>query len=198
VRGVDPCGGIDRLRWDTATPGLYACHYVYSWFAAPELSCEFAWSPGEKSWQLLQPNGTAPRLVVSQDDDTLIVRISENHPQFHFVKANQDVAADVPLPWMMGEPAWDEHRIWAPTASGLYEVDRASGRVTWLAYRIDKPVPSGPYAADFAWGRVPWATYPNGPLFYSVLRQGDRLYVATSRGLYYCHIPAYVPKPATK
>jgi len=62
-----------------------------------------------------------------------------------------------------------------------------------LAYHIDSPARSGPYTADFAVGRAPWATYPNGPLFFSVLKHGSRIYVATSRGLYYREI---APVPA--
>jgi hypothetical protein len=186
--------GVCRLRWDAATPRLCAFSYTYWFFSAPDLSSEYSWTPKDRKWQL-HPIKDAPLLVVSDGDETLSVKVSGDRSQFHFVKADQDVTADVPLPLMMGEPAWDEHRIWIPTASGLYEVDRATGHVTWLAYRIDAPTASGPYAADFAVGRVPWATYPNGPLFFSVLRHGNRLYVATSRGLYYREI---VPMPTSK
>ena len=70
----------------------------------------------------------------------------------------------MPVPQLMGEPAWDDKRIWVPTSSGLYEVDRATGNVTWLAYQDGNP-------------------------FLSVLKADDRLYVATSRGLYYREIP---------
>ena len=146
-----------------------------------------------RAWQALKTASEVSRLIVSRNDEILLVRIVDNRPQFHFVKAKQDLTAEVPLCWMMGEPAWDEHRLWVPTASGLYEVDRSSVGVTWLAYRIEKPPPLGPCATDFAWGRAPWATYPNGPLFFSVLKHGNRLYVATSRGLYYREIPPFVP-----
>ena len=74
------------------------------------------------------------------------------------------LTATVPLPLMMGEPAWDERRIWAPTASGLYEIDRRTGKVRWVAYQDDT-------------------------LFYCVLKQGGRLYIATSQGVYYSEIP---------
>ena len=186
--------GVCRLRWDAATPRLYAFGYTYWYFALRIGPVSISWSPTNRKWQL-HPIKRAPLLVVSEGDETLSVKVSGDRSQFHFVKADQDVTADVPLPWMMGEPAWDEHRIWIPTASGLYEVDRATGHVRWLAYQIDVPTASGPYAADFAVGRVPWATYPNGPLFFSVLRHGNRLYVATSRGLYYREI---VPMPTSK
>jgi ligand-binding sensor domain-containing protein len=70
----------------------------------------------------------------------------------------------------MGEPAWDERRIWVPTYTGLYEVDRRTGHVYWLAHHQDNP-------------------------FFSVLRHGGRLYIATARGLYYRELPQDIPRP---
>ena len=71
----------------------------------------------------------------------------------------------MPVPSLMGEPAWDEQRIWVPSASGLYEVDRATGHVNWLAYQEGNP-------------------------FFSVLKHGHRLYIATARGLFYRELTA--------
>ena len=87
--GVDPCGGVNRLCWDLVTPRLYACHYNYAWFAAPDLTCEFAWSPRNGAWQALKTASEVSRLVVSRDDETLLVRIVDNRPQFHFVEAER-------------------------------------------------------------------------------------------------------------
>jgi ligand-binding sensor domain-containing protein len=67
-------------------------------------------------------------------------------------------------PSMIGEPAWDSSRIWVPTASGLYEIDRTTGGVRWVAYEDGNP-------------------------FFSLLKADGRLYVATARGIYYCGIP---------
>ena len=161
-RGAEPRGGNQRIRWDAATPRLYACSYPHWYFTLPELSSEFGWSPKDKVWELY-PIKDAPMLVASQGDEALIVRLSGNRSQFHFVKAGQDVTADVPAPKLMGEPAWDDNRIWVPTASGLYEVDRATGRVTWVTYQEGNP-------------------------FLSLLIYGNRLYIATNRGLYYQEI----------
>lgn len=72
----------------------------------------------------------------------------------------------MPVRLLMGEPAWDEHRMWVPTPSGLYEVDRGTSKVTWLAHERDTR-------------------------FLSLLKHGNRLYIAASRGLYYRDIPAY-------
>jgi ligand-binding sensor domain-containing protein len=156
-------GGVPRLRWDAATPRLYACCYPHWYFTFPELSGEFAWSPREKAWRVCRAE-EAPQVVASQGDEAVNVRFSGEQSEFHFLKAGQKVMAAVPAPQLMGEPAWDERRIWVPTASGLYEVDRATGRVSWLAYQDNNQ-------------------------FLSVLKQGGRLYIATSRGLYYREIP---------
>ena len=161
-RGVEPRGGSQRIRWDAVTPRLYACSYPHWYFTSSELSSEFGWSPKDKVWESY-PIEEAPFLVVSQDDEALIVRIAGDRSEFRFVRSGQKVTATVPTPQLMGEPAWDEHRIWAPTSSGLYEVDRATGGVKWLAYQ-------------------------EGNLFLSVLKDGNRLYVATARGLYYREI----------
>jgi len=101
---------------------------------------------------------------MSQGDEALIVRVAGDQSEFRFVKSGQKVTAAVPVPQLMGEPAWDDSRIWVPTSSGLYEVNRATGGVTWLAYQAGNP-------------------------FFSLLRAHGRLYVATARGLYYRDIP---------
>ena len=165
--GAEP-GGEERIRWDAATPRLYAYDYHHWYFTFPELSSEFGWSPQDKVWQWY-PIKEAPQLVASQGDEAVVVRFSGEQSEFHFLKASQKVMAAVPVPAMMGEPAWDEHRLWVATASGLYEVDRATGRVSWLAYQDGNP-------------------------FLSVLKHGNRLYVATGRGLYYREIPAMTKK----
>ena len=70
----------------------------------------------------------------------------------------------------MGPPVWDQSRIWVPTSSGLYAVERDTGHVTWLAYQ-------------------------DGNWFLSVLKADGQLYVATSRGLYYQGDPPPVGAP---
>lgn len=159
--GEEPRGG-QRIRWDAATPRLYACFYPLWYFTFPELSSEYGWSPQDKVWKSY-PIKEAPLVVASQDDEALIVRLSGDQTLFHFVKSGQDVTTAVPVSRSLGEPAWDENRLWAPTSSGLYEVDRATGRVAWLAYEEGNP-------------------------FLSVLKHGNRLYIATTRGLYYLSI----------
>ena len=128
------------------------------------LSELYGWSPQDKTWQRY-PVEQAPQLVVSDGNETLVVRIMGQQSEFHFVKADQTVTALVPLPRLMGEPAWDRQRIWVPTASGLYEVDRTTAAVKWLAYQ-------------------------DGNQFLSVLKTDDRLYVAASGGLYCYGDPA--------
>ena len=94
----------------------------------------------------------------------MFVRESGDKAEFQFQKTGQKVTAAVPVRLLMGEPAWDEHRLWVPTPSGLYEVDRRTSNVTWLAHERDTR-------------------------FLSLLKHGNRLYIATSRGLYYRDIP---------
>ncbi len=157
-QAAEPLVNTFRLRWDAATPRLYACCYQYWHTLFPMLTNEYSWTPQDKKWQPY-PINEAPRLVVSQGDETIVVRAAGEKSVFQFVKTGQQVTAAVPLPPTMGEPAWDDARIWAPTASGLYEVDRATGNVRWLAYQEGNP-------------------------FFSVLRAEGRLFIATAYGLY--------------
>ena len=154
-----------RVGWDAADTRLYACGYFRWDNELPLLTRLYAWSPGDNVWRR-PPTKDAPRFVLSDLDDTLVVRVTGDQTEFHFAKSGQTVRARVPVPMMIGEPAWDRQRIWVPTSSGLYEIDRATGRMTWLAYE-------------------------DGNWFLSLLKAGNVLYIATSRGLYYRDIPAY-------
>ena len=144
---------INRIRWDAATPRLYACFYQYPTHRFQVLTHEYSWTPQDKAWQPY-PRKDAPWMVVSQGDEALVVRVLDDRTEFRFVKAGQKITAPVPVPQLMGEPAWDDNRIWVPTSSGLYEVDRTTGQVRWLAYEADNP-------------------------FISLLKADTRLYVAT-------------------
>ncbi|NQT85939.1 hypothetical protein HQ560_04195 [bacterium] len=84
---------------------------------------------------------------------------------FEFLKARRKVAWPYIFPHMVGEPAWDDTRIWVPTQTGLYEVERATGAARRLAYQEETAC-------------------------LAVVKLGGRLYVATTRGLYHCAIPA--------
>lgn len=157
-REQEPIDRMQRLLWDAVTPRLYACGYENLNPRPLLLTDVYGWSPQDRTWQRHAVE-EAPRFVVSDGGETLVVRVVGERSEFHFVKANQTVSALVPLPRLMGEPAWDGHRIWVPTASGLYEIDRATAEVRWLAYQ-------------------------DGSQFLSLLKTGGRLYVAASRGLY--------------
>ena len=163
-REQEPIERMRRLRWDAITPRLYASAYAQDYqnrrWSLKEL---YGWSPQDKTWQRY-PVKDAPQIVVSDGNETLEVRFAGDQSMFHFVKPDQTVTAVVPVPTMIGDPAWDQERIWVPTASGLYEVDRATGEVKWLAYQ-------------------------DGDQFLSVLKADGRLYVATSRALYYLGDP---------
>ena len=73
----------------------------------------------------------------------------------------------------------------------MKSIAAASASLGWpIGSRNRRP---SAHAHRFRLGPSAWATYPNGPLFFSVLKHGNRLYVATSRGLYYREIPPFVP-----
>ena len=84
---------------------------------------------------------------------------------FEFLKTGKKIKCDLSLPWLIGEPAWDEKRIWVPAYTGLYEIERATGKAKWLAHH-------------------------QGTQCLAVSKYFGKLYVATTRGLYYCDIPS--------
>jgi hypothetical protein len=155
--------GVSRLRWDAATPRLYAYFNPYPVYEYPKLRGKFSWTPQSKTWEKYRMKD-APWLVASQGDEALLVRTPGEKSVFEFLRTGRKVTAAIPVPSMIGEPAWDQTRIWVPTASGLYEIDRATGNVRWVAHQDGNP-------------------------FFSLLKADGRLYVATARGLYYCGIP---------
>ena len=165
---------ISQVRWDAVGSHLYARFSHYPTNRFPWITYEYIWTPENNTWQRLfahgleRPKGT-PQLIVSQGDETVIVIDVGESAEFQFQKTGQKVTADVPIRLLMGEPAWDEHRLWAATPSGLYEIDRNTGRVDWLAYEKNN-------------------------LFMSVLKHGSQLYVATSQGLYCRQIPEFAGK----
>jgi len=154
--------GVSRLRWDAATPRLYAYFNPYPFEEYPKVSRQFSWTPQKRAWQSYSKND-APWLTTSQGDEAILVRPKGTQSVFEFPKTGQQVIATVSLPSTMGEPAWDANRIWVPTASGLYEVDRATGDVRWVAHQDGNP-------------------------FFSLLKAHGRLYIATARGLYSCGV----------
>jgi ligand-binding sensor domain-containing protein len=155
--------------WDVTNTRLYASTYEPV-ATANRVSRHYGWMQNGRAWKAYPSGDGSPRLIVSDADETLRVQIVGKQTEFRFLKTGQQVTADVPLPWQMGEPAWDERRIWVPTYTGLYEVDRRTGHVSWLAHQQDNP-------------------------FFSVLRHGGRLYIATARGLYYRELPQDIPRP---
>jgi hypothetical protein len=159
---TEPLEWTDRLWWDAANACLYATSYFHRAGGSPKLTRQYCWSAQDSAWRRL-PIEEAVQAVVSEGSETLLVRTRGDQTEFHFAKSGQKIMAAVPVPSMMGEPAWDDRRIWVPTASGLYEIDRASSRLTWLAYE-------------------------SGNHFRALLKAGDRLYVGTSQGLYYYDI----------
>ena len=166
---TEPVADVGRVWWDASARRLYAsCHDADKYWNYPQFRCQYGLMPDGKTWQRYQ-GPEAPRFVVSDGDESLVVRIRGKEVEFSFSRSGQKIAAEIPLPSLMGDPAWDEHRIWVPTAAGLYEIDRHSARVAWVSYQNDNP-------------------------YFSALKHGNRLYIATGRGLYYRDIPAMTAK----
>ena len=144
-------------------------------YGSPVLTSVYSWSTKDLTWRRI-PLGEAPQFVVSEGDETILARTTGDKTEFHFERSGQTLTVGVPVPTLLGKPAWDEHHIWAPTASGLYEINRATGRMTWLAYE-------------------------DGNFFRSVLRAAGRLYISTNRGVYYRDLsptPTLTVAPAAK
>jgi len=156
----EPVSGVSWLSWDAAEQQLFTHDYFHRAGGSPVLTSVYCWSAKNGAWKRLSP-GNAPQYVVSHGAETLLVRVVREQTEFRFVKSGQKLLMPVPVPTLLGRPDWDDKHIWAPTASGLYEIDRATGRMTWLAYE-------------------------QGNVFRSVSKVGEYLYVATSRGLYRC------------
>ena len=97
--------------------------------------------------------------VVSQGGETLEMKDDGKQSVFDFAGKGEGIRCKFHFPGSVGMPAWDENRLWVPTFTGLYEVDRKSGSVKLLATE-------------------------QGVKVYSVLRYQGTLYVATSEGLY--------------
>jgi len=165
---TEPVGDwVSFLMWDATSRRLYAQTHFHRSTGSPTLTGVYCWSAKDSTWRRL-PRDEAPHFVVSEGDETLLARPVGDLTEFRFAKSGEKLTARVPVPTLLGRPAWDARRIWAPTASGLYEIDRATGRITWLAYE-------------------------DGNCFRSAMKANGRLYVAASRGLYYYDIP---PTPA--
>ncbi len=169
----EPIDRMSRVQWDAVTPRLYVgAHEPSDYARFGPFTQLYGLSPRDNTWQQF-PIEDAPRFVISDGDETLLVRVGDERSVFHFVKADETVAAAVPVPTMIGQPAWDHKRIWVPTASGLYEVDRATGQVKWLAYQSDNQ-------------------------FFSALKADGRLYVAARGGLYCQDDPSTTPSGEAK
>ncbi len=155
----EPVKSFTRLWWDPANKRLYVNDFGDS--------ISNAWWQTEKGWVRLKDNEPKPRFIVCRDGEALQLTISKSpagQSVFEFLGTGEKITCDLPLPDEIGEPAWDEHRIWVPGYTGLYEIERQSGKMRWLAFDKDNPC-------------------------LSVIRLGDKLYVATRKGLYAYPVP---------
>jgi hypothetical protein len=158
----EPVLRVYRVWWDSVNARLLANGYFLP--AAVWRPSDLAWLQTADGWQRAPRQEPFLRCIVSQGDEALQVSYAGKEAVFQFLKARQTVRWPYPLPQMIGEPAWDDARIWVPAFTGLYEVERASGKSRWLAHQ-------------------------DGVQCLAALRHGGKLYVATNRGLYFCDIP---------
>ncbi len=159
----EPVLFVYRVWWDTVNARLFANEYLLS--GAVRRPSDLGWFQTKDGWQRrLRSDGPELRCILSERDETLQVSRGAKEVIFEFLKARQTVRWPFPLPDQAGEPAWDDTRIWVPTCLGLHEIDRATGAARWLAHQDDTPC-------------------------LAVLKHNGKLYVATSRGLYFCDVP---------
>ena len=104
-----------------------------------------------------------PRLIVSEGMESLQMTCVGGEALFEFLRSGKKLQCVLPAPWLAGEPAWDDQHIWVPGLMGVYQIDRNTGRTRLLAHKKDVPC-------------------------LDLLKQGDRLYVATRDGLYWMRI----------
>jgi ligand-binding sensor domain-containing protein len=143
---------------------IYANSYYLS--ASPRSWDREGWMQAGEGWEAISPPaaGSAPRYILSEGGEALQVSHLEGKTLFEFLKAGEKLAVDLPVPECVGEAAWDATRLWVPGFLGLYQVERATGKVTWLAHQEQTQCTA-------------------------VLKHAGKLYVATTRGLYACDIP---------
>jgi len=158
----EPVYDVYRVWWDSVHARLFAnAYFLYGSVIRPS---SLGWFQSGNRWLPVPAGEPFLRYIISDGDEALQMSIAGKTAVFEFLKAQHKVQWAYPLPVLIGEPAWDNDRIWVPAHTGLYELDRATGNARWLAHQDDTAC-------------------------LAVLRHGGKLYVATTRGLYSCDIP---------
>lgn len=159
---TEPVRDVYRVWWDPVHSQVYANNF-YLYDSLRRYS-QHGWMLTPRGWQRLAAGAAFPRLIVSHGTDALQLRIVDRDCVFEFLGGGERVRCRLPLPALVGEPAWDERRLWVPTYAGLYQVDRATGQTQWLAFQKNTH------------GKA-------------VVKHGGRLYFATTQGLYWRELP---------
>jgi len=172
-RGADvrkePVGGARNLWWEPETSTLWVGNFY------ERRTCQFNWGSRlfayrESRWSLAGPFVEPHCLAVCEGRSLWIsARIPSAKKEARAVtmKLHPDetvLQSDHPLLAFVRDAAWDETRLWLPTVAGLYEVDRATGQMRCIAHKDGTPV-------------------------YSILKDGQCLYLGARDGIYRYRIP---------
>lgn len=160
----EPVYDVYRLWWDGANSRLYANYYLRYAGAISDPAETRGWMQRKGGWDALDGSSAAARLIGSDKAESLQVTCNGGEAVFTFLKSGKSITCPLPLPWLIGEPAWDDKRIWVPGFMGLYEIDRASGDIRLVAHQTQNPC-------------------------LDIVRLDGELYVATRLGLYRWSIP---------
>lgn len=96
------------VLWDSTSRRLFVQNHFHRMHGSPVLTSVYRWSAKDSTWCRL-PLNEAPLFIVSKGDETLLVRTAGGKTEFHFIKSGQKLTASVPVPTLLGRPAWDEH-----------------------------------------------------------------------------------------
>ena len=154
-----------RIWWDAADERLVANNYFLDREergGRPAL-CWFR-EPAGWEYQGYAHTRDSVRYVVSSAGEALQLQLEAGQATLSFQGTEERHSCAIPFPQLIGEPAWDERRIWVPGYMGLYEIERKSGALRWVASQKDTQC-------------------------LSVVRFGEKLCVATTKGLFSCPVP---------
>jgi hypothetical protein len=114
------------------------------------------WLLEKDEWK--KAEGAAPLVALMQGEETLTIAAEGGKPVARLA-GSKAMELGVVDPHKAPEPAWTEQDVYLPTATGLYAVERKTGKRRWVAYQADTPC-------------------------LSVVNDAGMLFVATTRGIF--------------
>ena len=159
---TEPVLDAYRVWWDSVNSRLLVNNFFL--YESVRGYQPHRWVLTDRTWRRIGTKEVFPRFVVSDGKESVQMRIDGRDCIFEFLGSGETIRCRLPLPDLVGEPAWDSTRLWAPTYMGLYEINRLSGHAEWVAHQDHTQA-------------------------LAALTHEGRLYLATTRGLYWCAIP---------